>query len=84
MIEALISIAVIGALIRYVWVSLKREVEDEDPDPVAAIDSIRAAMPVEVRESDFAPLQAANTEFSRRPRVRAISSLPNLKGTSTS
>ena len=71
-------------LVWYVWVSLQREVvEDFDADPVQAIDSIRAALPVEVRASDFAALDAANEEVSRRPRVPAPFPLPNLKGTHT-
>lgn len=75
----------LAILIRYVWVSLHREVvEDFDTDVATAIDSIRDAMPVEVRESDFAALESANREFQRRPRVRYPSPLPTLmKGTST-
>lgn len=80
MFEWTLAIALFCVLLRYIWVSLRREpVEDFDADPVAAIDSIRAALPVEVRSSDFAALDAANHEVSRRPRVPAITSpLPTL------
>lgn len=86
MFEWTLALALFCVLLRYIWVSLHREpVEDFDADPVAAIDSIRAALPVEVRSSDFAALDAANHEVTRRPRVAAMTSpLPNLKGTSTS
>lgn len=83
MLEWILALVFLALLIRYVWVSLQREPkEDFDADPVAAIDSIRAALPpVEVRSTDFAALDAATEEVSRRPRVPAPFPLPNLKGT---
>lgn len=82
MLEVLIAVAVLVALVRYVYIAMSREViEEVDTDPLAALDSIRAALPVEVRESDFAPLADADRQVSRRPRVPAITSpLPTLKG----
>lgn len=78
MLETLIAVAIFIALVRYVWVSLRRDVMvDREPDIASALDSIRDAMPVEVRESDFAPLAAADKEVSRRPRIRA-GTLPTI------
>lgn len=82
MLEWFIATAILAVLVRYIWVAMHREpVEDFDADPVQAIDSIRAALPVEVRASDFAALDAATEEVSRRPRVPAPSPLPNLERT---
>ena len=73
MLEFLIAVAVLIAFIRYAWVSMRRDITEERETSVAeALDSIRAALPVEVRASDFAPLAAADAEVSRRPRVPAI------------
>jgi hypothetical protein len=82
MLEWLIALAVLALLIRYVWVSMQREPkEDFDADPIEALDSIRAALPpIEVRASDFAALDAATEEVSRRPRVPAHTSpLPTIR-----
>ena len=80
MLEMLIAVAIFAALLRYILVSMRREpVEESDADPIAAIDSIRDAMHVEVRESDFAPLATADNEVFRRPRLRAgTTPLPNI------
>jgi hypothetical protein len=90
MLEWTIAIALFAALLRYLWVSLRREPgEDLDTDAAAdsAADSVRAALrpgpEVVCRASDFAALDVANEEVSRRPRVPAITTpLPNLKGIS--
>ena len=82
MLEILILTAIAIAFVRYVWVSMRREVAEERETTVAeALDSIRAALPVEVRASDFTALAEANRQVSNRPRVLAITSpLPTLKG----
>ena len=85
MLEWIIATALFAALVRYVWVSLNRPVpaEEFDTDLSAALDSIRAADPIDVRASDFAPLAAADKEVSRRARVPAITTpLPSMKGIS--
>lgn len=78
MLESLIAFAIFVGVVRYVWVSMRRDVlEDVDTDIAQALDSIRDAHPVEGRESDFAPLASADAEVSRRPRVRA-GTLPTI------
>lgn len=84
MLEMLILTAIVAALIRYVWVAWHREVtEEREPTVAEALDSLRAALPVEVRSTDFTALAEADKQVSDRPRVRFPSPLPTLnKGTS--
>lgn len=84
MLEMLILTAVVAALIRYVWVSWHREVTEERETSVAeALDSLRAALPIEVRSTDFTALAEADKQVSDRPRVRFPSPLPTInQGTS--
>ena len=82
MIEILILTAIVAALARYIWVSMHREVtERREPTVAEALDSIRAALPVEVRASDFTALADADRQVSQRPHLRFPSPLPTLKGT---
>lgn len=82
MLEILILTAIVAALVRYVWVSLRRQVDEEREASVAeALDSIRAALPVEVRSTDFTALADADREVSRRPHMRFPSPLPTIKRT---
>lgn len=79
MLEILILAAVVAALIRYVWVAMQRDVPAERETSVAeALDSLRAALPVEVRSTDFTALADADREVSRRPHMRFPSPLPTL------
>lgn len=81
MIEILILTAIVAALARYIWVSMHREVtERREPTVAEALDSIRAALPVEVRSTDFTALTDADREVSQRPHLRFPSPLPTLKG----
>ena len=81
MIEILILTAIVAALARYIWVSMHREVtERREPTVAEALDSIRAALPVEVRASDFTALADADRQVSQRPHLRFPSPLPTLKG----
>lgn len=81
MLEILILTAIVAALARYIWVSMHREVtERREPTVAEALDSIRAALPVEVRASDFTALADADREVSQRPHLRFPSPLPTLKG----
>lgn len=84
MIEILILTAIAIAFVRYVWVSMRRDVPAErEPSVAEALDSLRAALPVEVRSTDFTALADADREVSRRPHMRFPSPLPTLnKGTS--
>ena len=82
MLEILILTAIVAALARYIWVSMHREVtERREPTVAEALDSIRAALPVEVRASDFTALADADRQVSQRPHLRFPSPLPTLKGT---
>lgn len=82
MLEILILTAIVAAFVRYVWVSMRREVtERREPTVAEALDSIRAALPVEVRASDFTALADADRQVSQRPHLRFPSPLPTLKGT---
>lgn len=81
MIEILILAAIVAALARYIWVSMHREVtERREPTVAEALDSLRAALPVEVRSTDFTALAEADREVSQRPHLRFPSPLPTLKG----
>ena len=81
MLEILILTAIVAALARYIWVSMHREVtERREPTVAEALDSIRAALPVEVRASDFTALADADRQVSQRPHLRFPSPLPTLKG----
>lgn len=81
MLEILILAAIVAALVRYVWVAIHREVVEERETTVAeALDSIRAALPVEVRSTDFTALADADKQVSQRPHLRFPSPLPTLKG----
>ena len=80
MIEILIFAAIVAALVRYVWVSWHREVtEEREPTVAEALDSLRAALPVEVRSTDFTALAEADREVSRRPHMRSPSPLPTIE-----
>lgn len=82
MLEILILTAIVVAFVRYIWVSMHREVtERREPTVAEALDSIRAALPVEVRASDFTALADADRQVSQRPHLRFPSPLPTLKGT---
>lgn len=84
MLESLIAVVILVALVRYVWVAMLRNPVEHDIDAQAAIDSVRANLrpeaEVEVRASDFSPLDTANEEVSRRPRLRAGTTLPTIEG----